>query len=111
MVSLLDNLPHTCTAYPLVNAQGTLGGSKSSRGTALFTDRACWRQAASDAERMRFQKREIVVTDKVYFASDPGLDETHELVIGDDTLSVRSSAKPDASAGLGVLWRIMVELE
>jgi hypothetical protein len=50
------------------------------------------------------------VTHKVFFAADPGLDEGHVLVIGGDTMTVRSAAHPDSSAGLGVLWRIEVEL-
>ena len=33
------------------------------------------------------------------------------LVIGSNTYEVKSSAAPDASAGMGVLWRVMCELQ
>jgi hypothetical protein len=60
---------------------------------------------------MRFQRRDVRITHKVYFTTDPGLDEDNLVVIGDDEMTVREAAHPDASVGLGVLWRVMVELE
>lgn len=107
---LLDNLPHTCTAKKRRRAKGTLGGSKDSFPTVVFTDRACWQQPAGDREIVEFQKRDITITNKVYFISDPELDENHVLVIDGDTYEVRSHSSPDCSAGLGVLWKVMVEL-
>jgi len=113
-MTLLDHMPHTCTARVRTRTRGTLGGSRDS-WTNVFAGRACWQQAASDSEIEEFQKRGIVVTDKVYFPVDPGVDETHTLVITNpqvgstDTFEVRSRAKPDASAGLGWVYRVMVE--
>jgi len=109
-MSLLDNLPHTCTAKPRVRTAGTLGGSKDSFPTILFSDRACWRQRATGAEVREFDKRGISVTDKVYFTSDPALNESYILEIGGDTLEVRGFASPDASAGLGLLWMVLAEM-
>lgn len=91
-------------------SRDALGGSGDTL-TTVTADVSCWRQAAGDRETLEFQKRGIRVTHKIYFAADPGVDERNVLVMGDDTMSVRSGARPDASAGMGVLWRIMVELE
>ena len=76
----------------------------------VFSNRDCWRQAASEREILQYQKRGIAVTHKIYFATDPGLDERHFITIGSDIMEVRSYASPDASAGLGMLWRVMAEL-
>ncbi len=84
---------------------------KDSFATVLFTDRACWRQPATSSEIKEYQQRDVVVTHKIYFTSDPGVDGSYVLVVGGDTMSVRSAAHPDASVGLGVLWRVMVQLE
>ena len=107
-MSLLDNMPHAATARRRTRAQGELGGSRDTF-TDLFADRACWRQAVGDGEVREFDKRGITVTDKVYFTADPEVDERDVLVIGGDTLEVRSRAVPDASVGMGIVWRIMAD--
>jgi hypothetical protein len=94
-----------------VRTQGSLGSSRDGLGTAVFTDRACWRQAASESEILQYQKRGISVTHKIYFTTDPGLDERHTIVMGSDTMEVRTYASPDASAGLGVLYRVMADMD
>lgn len=114
-MSLLDNLPHTATATARRRTKGSLGGGKDSFPTTIFTDRACWQQQAREAEIIQFMKRGITVTDKVYFTADPGLNEKNILVVTNPdagtvtTFEVRSRALPDASAGLGVLFRVMCE--
>ncbi len=108
-MSLLDSLPHTAIAKRRTRTKGTLGGSKDSYDTVLFTDRACWRQPASDSEVVEFQKRSQKITHKIYFATDPGLSDKDVLVIDDDIMKIRSVSHPDASAGLGVVWRVFVE--
>ena len=112
---ILDNLPHVCITKRRVRTKGTLGGSSDAYET-VSTGLSCWQQSASDGEVEEFEKRGIAVTDKVYFASDPGVDARFVLEVTNpqtgstDTLEVRSRAKPDASAGLGVLYRVMAEL-
>lgn len=108
-MSLLDSMPHLCTAKRRTRTKDVLGGSKDS-WTTTFTDRRCWRQAAGDSEITEFQKRGVTVTDKVYFIADPAVDERDVLIIGGDTLEVRSYAHPDASAGMGLLWRVMCNM-
>ncbi len=109
-MSLLDNMPHKATIRIRSRTKDTMGGAKDSF-TTVSTDVPCWRQTAKESEIIEFQKRDIVVTDKIYFPSDPGIDERHSIVINGDILSVRSRAHPDASAGKGVVWRIFVLLE
>ena len=105
-MSILDNLPHTATAKRRVRVKDTLGGSSDSYAT-VFSDRACWCQQAGDSESADYAQRGITVSNKAYFTSDPGLDETHLLTIGGTDYYVKSHPELDASAGLGVLWRVM----
>jgi len=114
-MSMLGNLPHTCTTKRRAQEKGSLGGSKDVF-TTVSSNLACWQQAASDSEIQEFAKSGIVVTNKVYFTADPGVDSRFVLEVTNpqtgttDTLEVKSRAKPDASAGLGVLYRVMAEL-
>lgn len=111
-MSLLDNLPHTCSAFRRIRTKDTLGGNKDSyEAVSGFVDRACWRQQASDSEKKDFEKRGIRITNKVYFTSDPELTEKHILRFDASgyNYDVKSSPVPDASAGLGVVWKVMVE--
>lgn len=115
-MSILDNLPHVATAKLRTVTQTAGLGNKPTYET-VFTDRSCWRQTASDDEVREFEKRGIRATDKVYFTSDPSIDEKHILTDvrnagatagTGSTWEVVSRAEPDASAGLGVVWRVMV---
>jgi len=109
-MSLLDNLPHTCTAKRRTRSVDELGGSKDTY-TTTFSDRKCWIQSASHTDIEEFQKRDIVITDKVYFITDPEVDERDILVIEGNTYEVRSFANPDATVGMGLFFKIMVELK
>lgn len=105
-MSLLDNLPHLYTAKTRTRVADTLGGSKDSY--AILSSGTCWHQQAGDSEVSEFQKRGITITGKVYFAADPALHEGHVLVIDGQTYDVTSYPEQDASAGLGIVWRVMV---
>ena len=52
-----------------------------------------------------------MVSHKVYFASDPGVDEQYTLTVDGDDMDVMSSAHPDASLGLSILWRVMCRMD
>ena len=117
-MSILDNLPHVATARLQTRTADSMSGTAPADGATLFTDRPCWRQAASDNEITSYEKRGITVTEKVYFVTDPEVDERHHLtdVRGKDEtagtgdrLEVRSRAHPDASVGLGIVYRVMCE--
>lgn len=108
-MSILDKLPHTCTAQRRTRSQGALGGGKDSWSTTVFTDRECWRQPAKDSESEYAMKRGISVSHKVFFTSDPQVDERDRLVFSDGNYLVRSRPIPDASLGLGVVYRVMVD--
>lgn len=107
-MGLLDNMPHTCAARRRLRTSDGMGGYVDSFDEVLFSGRACWRQQAGDSEVTWWQQRGEVVTDKVYFTSDPGLDPGCVLDFGTERYDVVSLPKPDASAGLGVVWRAMV---
>ena len=68
----------------------------------VFSNRDCWRQAASEREILQYQKRGIAVTHKIYFATDPGLDERHFITIGSDLGLLRDSAAAQVKALKGV---------
>jgi hypothetical protein len=49
------------------------------------------------------------VSHKVYFTSDPDVDERDQLVFSDGEYLVRSRPVPDASLGLDIVWRVMID--
>jgi hypothetical protein len=106
-MSILENLPHICSAYLKTKSQGSMGGGKDTL-SLVFADRDCWRQPAGDREQVLALKKGIDITHKVYFISDPLLDNRHVLVFSDGTYDVTSRPVPDASVGLGVVWRVML---
>lgn len=117
VMSLLDNLPHRCTIRKRVRSKGTLGGGRNDPSDVV-TNVVCWDQPAGDSEITAYMKQGMTITRKVYFASDPGVTEQHQILItsrdGGTTavgsprvLDVVSDSQPDASAGLGLLYRVM----
>lgn len=107
-MSILENLPHSATAYRRQRVRDTVGGSRDALGTAVFTDMDCWRQRASNNEITEFNKRGVSVTDKVFFAADPGLDENHILVIDGKTYDVISVVEPVKEDSIGSVWCVNV---
>lgn len=116
-MSLLNNFPHTAVAKIRQRSRDNLGGSKDVFATLASwrSGVACWQQAARESEIREFDKRGISVTDKIYFTTRPDLDERHTLTVTNpktgtvNTYEVRSHAEPDATAGLGVVYRVMAE--
>lgn len=105
-MSILDSLPHVCTVQRRDRQLDELGGCRDVPVTV--SQLACWRQAAGDSDIARFMKRGMSITDKVYFTADPELDEGWLLVMDGLTYEVISRAEGDATAGMGILWRVMV---
>lgn len=107
-MSLLDNFPHTCDVYRRTRARDNMGGS---RDTLVLIERAkvCWEQGATSREILAYDKRNISISSKFFFTSDPQLNERNVIKRGGRTMEVRAIKSPDASAGLGVIWRVMVE--
>ena len=108
-MSLLDRLPHTCTAKRRRRTSDGMGGFTDTYPTTIFTDKACWRQRASDQEVNWYQARSENVTHRVFFNEDPGVDVDCVLEDGTYRYDVLSEASPDDSAGLGILYRVMVQ--
>lgn len=120
-MSLLDTLPHLCTIATR-KREKLVDGAGSSVDKLVVRDTAveCWEQQMRESEDMDMQKRGIDDARKVYFNSDPQLDESNVIIItsrqgvavpssSQKILSVISKPEPDASAGLSMLWRVMCE--
>lgn len=108
-MGILDNLPHTATAKRRTRSQGSMGGGKDTF-TTLFSDRPCWRQPIDGVELMEFNRRGIEVTHKIYFVTDPDLDERDVVIMGTEEMEVKAGPKPDTTVGLGIAYKVMVEL-
>lgn len=115
-MSLLDTLPDLCTIQRRSRTNDRHGGNTEAP-IVEKTNVSCWVQQLSATTMEAFAKRGINVSQKVYFASDPGVTERHEILItkmGDNVvanpirLEVYAQAVPDADAGLGILYRVMV---
>ena len=114
---LLDNFPHRCSIHILKPTKGQLG-SIQLVPALVSSDVVCWEQNASHEEIVEFEKRGIVVTRKVYFLTDPGVKENYRITItsrdfgatslaSPEVLEVASKSLPDASAGMGVVYKVM----
>lgn len=108
-MTILAKMPHTCRKLIRTRTSDPLGGARDDYAQDGLVLR-CWRQAASDGEVQQFAKRGINVTNKVYFTANPELTAQHVLEIGGQYYEVKSVSDPDAAAGLGVVWRVMVQL-
>jgi hypothetical protein len=116
-MSLLNNFPHLCTIRRRIRAKGPLGGSVDTFLNEQ-TSVSCWEQHATAKEISDFEKRGMLITSKIFFTANPSVGERHQIIIterngtaisSDDQipLDVRTEANPDASAGLGVVWKVM----
>lgn len=116
-MSLLENFPHKCKITLRIRTLDEFGGGYDERQNVV-TNLSCWEQQASATEIKNYQKRGINITRKVFFTSDPNVTEQHFITITERNgvalsvenqveLAVVSEPEPDASAGLGVVWRVM----
>ncbi len=107
-MALIDsvNMPHRVDSQIRSVTRDAVLGSVETWADEL-TNLPAWVQTASQNEITEFQKRGIVVDTKVYVVSDHGLTAAHRLVFSTRNLEVRSVA--DASAGLGIIWKVMCE--
>lgn len=120
-MSLLENLPHRCTIALRKREKSLEGlGSSVDSFSIVSQDVSCWEQTRSEKSEVDMQKRSMDDIRKVYFTADLGLDEKYVLIMtskngtaiplaSQKILSVVSKAEPDASAGMGILWRVMCQ--
>ena len=112
-MSILDALPHRAAITKRVKEKDVYGGGRR-RDDAVSSGIPCWQQTASDRDVTEYAKRGITVTDKVYFTGNVDVDESNGMTITNSlagstvSFDVVSKAVPDASAGMGVVWRVML---
>lgn len=114
-MSLLDEMPHECSIIRVDKVSTSRGGSKDSE-VVEHTEVPCWEQQASASEVMDYRKRGIEIDRKVYFNANYSLTEQHRIritkrlgvtVSNTIDLDVKTTTLPDASAGLGELFKAM----
>lgn len=114
-MSLLDNFPHECSFIKRIRKGDELGGSEDIPSVTQ-SGVECWEQQASASEVMDYAKRGITIDRKIYFNSDPNINEQYKIrvdkrngvaVSNPVLLDVKSIPLPDVSAGLGVLYKVM----
>lgn len=120
-MSLLDNLTSECSVNRPRYEHDQFGGESPSYDT-LTTELACWPQPASQSQIVEFAKRDISITHKIYFASQPSFTYNsvagYTLEVGDILVMTSGEfsgsefeikSQDDASAGLGHLFKVMAE--
>jgi hypothetical protein len=116
-MSILDNMPHESTIRRIVRTRDSMAGSRDSFVNER-TEEPCWEQQASAKEVMEFEKRGMQIDTKVFYPSNPNVTERHQIVItrrngeavavgNQVVMDVVAVPEPDASAGLGIVWRVM----
>jgi hypothetical protein len=117
-MTLLNNLPHKCTIARRERAVASGGdGIPLETTVAVSTNVECWAQQMSASESHEYQKRGMAVNRKVFFADDPGVDAGMTITMTEQNgtgiseanqqvFDVISSPDPDASASLGIVWRV-----
>ena len=121
-----DNLPHLCDVYKTTRVRESGVGHSRKTPALVQSGVKCWEQAASSSETKKYLQRGYDVSRKVYFNFDirTVVSERCMIVIthrqdGDGVQTEVSDAlrefydvvsidEPDASAGLGILWKAML---
>jgi hypothetical protein len=111
-MTLLERLPHTVShsrqKYSRDNYLGAISEDES-----LATGVRAWVQNASMNEITEFQKQDQIVSHKVFYKTDPSLRPGDEITVtaGPSFIGRVFSFKciTDTSAGLGRVWRCMVD--
>lgn len=114
-MGLLGSFPHRCTIQRRIRVGGALGGSQD-KVAIDQTNVVCWEQQASAREIKDFEKKGMSINRKIFFLTDPSVTSRHRILITERlgvtqtdpvALDVTAEALPDASAGLGVVFRVM----
>ena len=113
-MSLLDNLPHTVDHYRKRYERDEYIGNTSTP-VSIATGVQAWVQNASMSEVDEFQKLDQRVTHKVFYSADPGIRPGDRIVVTAGTSFCGKTfdfrAMTDRSAGMGILFGVMVEEE
>lgn len=112
-MTLLDNMPHRVTWKRPRWVSDNYGGNyqDETNTTTIASEQEAWVQNATMREIEQYDKRDEVITHKVFMATNPGLQpgdigtvDSGPSFVG-ETLEYRAST--DRSAGLGALQAAM----
>ena len=108
---LVDALPHTAVAKRRKRTAGSLGDGRDAYETVALPDSACFCQAVRQKEIEEYGKRGSKITNKIFFAADPGVDERHILEITGGgvtgTYEVVVEADTFGEGGNQIVWKVM----
>lgn len=104
--SMLLKANHAVVTQSPVYVTTSSGGRKITGYTDVLTIQPCWVQPANSRLRLQYQERQIVVTHRVYFDSDPVVDAEWRLKFGARLMKVIGAAN---TAELGRLWTVDCE--
>lgn len=118
-MTLLD-FPHRCSIVVHNTTRGEPFGVIRTP-VVQRTNVVCWDQPLNAKESKDWEKVGQSVMRKIYFLSEPYVTERHVIRItsrdnGVTTISnppdmrVRAVSYPDSSAGMGVVWKVIVEI-
>jgi len=105
-------MPHEVSIQRLSYDGMTEFGGETTALQMVATELKCFVQNASSVEIERFRKRQMSVSTKMYFTSEPPLREGDEVTVtrndkGTSYIGQRFEFKAidDATAGFGILWK------
>lgn len=119
-MSLLNRFPHKCSIFERTRQKTVDGlGAAVPTDTVVFEDATCWVQQMSAKASGEYQKQGFRQVRKVYFTEDLPIKANQMFVItfihGKTVpveervvLEVITTPSPDAGAGTGTVWKVIV---
>jgi len=107
-------MPHEVTILRRSYVERTEFGGEKEQLDAIAGNVCCFVQGASAGEIEKFAKREMSVSTKAYFPTEPPLREGDEILVTKNNIGTsyigqkfKFQAVDDATAGFGILWKGM----
>jgi len=118
-MSILDQLPDRCSIFirqQSVDLSSNKLGAQVDDPDLVSSLVECWMQPANAKEIREYEKRGQSISHKIYFTTDPNVTELNTIkvthrngsaVSNPQTLDVIAVPDPDATAGVGFLFKVM----
>lgn len=107
-MTILEGLPHTVDIQRRVRTRANVGHRDDF--VTVAANVSCWVQEADDREIREFAGRGMSITNAFYFTTQPDTNERDILIFNGNAYEVVSTADPDATAGMGLVYRVFGNL-